>query len=121
MGLKNTLQRAVSGAFDALGDIKFVGVFYSSNAGYNPSSGAVSNTEVKYRVHTIRSLFGKYEDTKSDSAPRHGDFKLLVLAREIPNPKLIDKVQIDGVDFNIIGFTIDPADAMYVFHTRGIQ
>ena len=121
MGLKETINKGAANAFKALGNLKISGVFYSSDTDYDPTSGIASDTNVRYNIKTIRSQFSKFEDSKLDSAPRKGDFKLLVLSSEIPNPKLIDKVDIDGTTFNIIGFTIDPADAVYEFHTRAIQ
>jgi hypothetical protein len=121
MGLKETLQKGASTAFKALGNLKIDGTFMSSDTVYNPTTGTVSDKGSSYTVSMVRSYFSKYEDSKQDNAPRIGDFKLKVLSSDIPDPKLIDKVVIDDVTFNIIGFIIDPADAVYEFHTRAIQ
>jgi len=120
MGLREVAKAAAQQAFKAVGNIKTPCVFSSSNLSYDTVSGVTSDNPVTFKVDAIRIEYDKHESNKEYHADL-ADFKLLVIVDDISDAKLIDKVNMSGVDYDIVGITKDPADAVYEFHTKAIR
>lgn len=119
MGLKEDIHAGVATAFKALGNLKIDCVFNTVISTYDPLTGDVNSSYTASPVKAIRSDFSMSEKIKTYNPDlKFGDFKLLVQSSEIPDPNLIDNIYISGKKHNIIGVSIDPADAMYEFHVR---
>jgi hypothetical protein len=120
MGLKETVKAGAAAAFKALGNLKIPATFYSVTAtGYNPTTGASTETVTSVTVDVIRSEYSKEEMLWSEhDRPNKGEFKLMVLADDIDDPKLIDYVVMNGRTYDIVEIKIDPADAVYEFGVK---
>lgn len=125
MGLRETLQKATSAMFDALGDIPLsVTVDHYVTAAYDISAGQnVASTEA-YMTSGVFSAFKAMEtDFPPLSIDLRTDVRLLIPQNDLSCvPTNLDSVRYvqDGtsVTADVKNVRRDPADATWVLHLR---
>lgn len=120
MGLREVAIQAANTAFAAADNLKIPCVFIATKPGYDAATGEVTDSGEEYSIKAIRAEYDERE-SKLEYHSNDNFFKLLVLASGLPNAKLIDKVNIDGIIHDIVGFKTDPATAVYEFKTKAVS
>lgn len=118
MGLKATIQSAVQSAFIAFGDIRTsVSYISKGTATYNPTTGAVTSTDVTI---TISGILADYEINEIDNeAIILTDRKIMIPTADLSvTPKIEDTITISSITWQVINVGVDPADAMWTLQLR---
>lgn len=123
MGLKEAIQSAVGGGFNAFGNVRLSGVYHVTSTSYNATTGETTDTITDHNIQVIREEFSTSDlgvaDKSEASTPKAGDFKLLLPNHGLKfGPSTKDTITISGLKHNIVGKKIDPADAVWILHVR---
>ena len=119
MSIGVKIKRSVAKAFDKLSDAQ-TSIIYThvGTASYDPSTGAVTNSEVQY---TVDGLLTRFKSEELESGEVHArDRKFTVLQDKLgfePNFGA-DYVTIDGIDYVILNGTQDPYKIIWSMHLR---
>jgi hypothetical protein len=120
MGLKSTIQQTVLGAMNALDDIPTEVVYHSTGAiTYDPATRTPSETGGSdYTIE--KAILVGYKSSEIDGVKiLKTDQQLLIPGLSLTvTPKENDYVTVDGIKWDIEDFSIDPADAMWIFQVR---
>jgi len=109
---RDLIADSVALAFGQLGDL-VVEVTYTGKGGYDPATGSVSEGASQ----TIKGVFASYSRQEVDgSTVQVSDRKLVVRAT---TPLSIGgNISYDGMTYEIISVTPDPADTTYTVQLR---
>ena len=118
MSLKAAIQKATSGAFNAISSLCTAATYtVVSNPGYNASTGVITPSEVN---HTVSVLLADYAQEMIDGEHiKPGDQKAYIPAENFtPTCKGGDKLTISSEAWQVVKAKIDPAEAMWVLQIR---
>ncbi len=119
MGLKTkTIQKAVSAAFKALGELVQPITYRRTTSVYNPATGQMVKTNTDYTVKAVITDFSNYEIDRVTVLAF--DRKVIVQTKDMPVVPVVatDTVLIDNKSHNIVRFIKDPANATMTLHLR---
>jgi hypothetical protein len=119
MGLKETFQNAAEVIVNGFGNVANSLSYHSLGTfSYAPTTGAL--TESGDSDVTITAIYDEIKSEEiQDRNIKMTDRKLLVANNDISvTPKVNDYVTIDGVQYNVVDFISDPAEALYEIYVR---
>lgn len=119
MGLKETIQNAVSSAFVALDDLAAYVPYHSIGViNYDPNAGTnIEEGGYDYQVWAIKL---EYEIDKIDGEViLPTDYKVMLKGEDIPfTPKPEDTIEIENIVYRVINPIADPAKATWTLQVR---
>ena len=119
MGLKEVFQNAAEVCVDAFDDLGNSLAYHSLGTyAYNATTGG--QTESGGTDITITAIYDEIESKELQDRPvKITDRKLLVANNDISvTPKVGDYVTISSVNWNVVDFMTDPAEALYTIFVR---
>jgi len=120
MGLQSVFQNAAEAAIDAFGDIAHTSLAYHSLGTYAYNATTGGQTESGGTDITIVAIYDEIKSEELQDRPiKITDRKLLVANNDISvTPKVGDYVTISSVNWNVVDFATDPAEALYEIYIR---
>lgn len=119
MGLKKrTIEKAISAAFNVVGEIAQTVTYRRTTTVYVPGTGSSTKTNVDYPIKGILVGFSNYEIDRQ--VIQAFDQKLLVQVKDLTITPVVttDTVVAGSKTYNIIRFQLDPSKSLYTFHLR---
>ena len=119
MGLKATIQNAVASALGGLDDMYEDAIYIMTTSVYNPATSENVKQDLGVEVKGVKVNYARRE--VDGTVIQADDFKFL-----IPNkwlvanvvPKTTHSIKINQVQYSIVNFVLDPADAVWTFQVR---
>lgn len=122
MGLSETIQKAATTAFKAIGNIPLVSTYTSKGTPvYNPTTGAYTSTDTDYTgLKILFEDFTAREITEAGGAILSTDQKARIPNLSLtPTPKITDYIiTSENKQWTVQNIMLDPAKALWVFQTR---
>ena len=119
MGLKRaTFEKIAGAAFKAVGELRVTATLRRTASVYNPSTGAMVNTNTDYSVPVCLVGFSAYEIDRV--LVNAFDRKGLLEAKDLPIEPMLatDTLIADGKTYNIIRWIKDPSGSVITLHLR---
>lgn len=120
MGLRSTIQNAVTTAFSAIGDIPVTATYHHTAWGddFDPATGMREDAGTNETVSVVLMDFNKNERLVDGFEP--GDKKAMLRQAALTgsDPDFDDYLTISGIKWHIIGISSDPADATWTLSIR---
>jgi len=123
VGLLQDIQTSVGTAFDgvladAVRDVEIVDV---SGSDYDPGSGAVVPSEVRYPTRAVVEAYTALEIADSGGALTEKDLRLTIIQNEVAVDVTTEMLLVtgDGRERRIAALSEDPAKATYTLQARG--
>ncbi len=116
MGLAGTIRKAVDSGFKSLGDLKkTVSHIRTGSPVYDPDTGGETGT-VETTQSNIEAVVTSYKNFEiNGSQIVAGDRKVLIPVNSLTvGPVVNDKIEFDGVRYQVKNVGKDPADALYI-------
>lgn len=97
---------------------KTVTFTYVTRGAYDPATGVGASTTAQV---TIKAVVEEFSDSEFGDTIQEGDIKLTVAAKSFTEPKVDDRVVVDGVSYSIV--EVDPLavginPVAYTLHAR---
>jgi len=115
MGLKQVFKKAAKTAFKVADDVKINAIYRTINDdGFNP----IYTNDVDLEVIRLEFTADDYRELSFKDLIQPLDFKILILCEDISSVDMNDTVIIDSIEYSIIGFEKDAADAVWTVGLR---
>lgn len=118
MGLQDVAKNATAAGFQAAGDIKrTVTLVEVTGTSYDPDTGTTTETTNTYSVTGFLGGYSAYEI--ANNIAQAEDKRLKIQQADVSiEPSVIDRVEIDGVEHQIVRWSQDTARTIYTLQLR---
>lgn len=119
MGLRETFQKAAQTAMNVAGNVAIPVIYreMTNDAGYDPSTGIVTEYEVAYKVNMLFDL-NLSDDIKNVAIDQNEKIGYIAVSDLEPTPKVDDRIEIDYIDWTVTEVMTDPADALWILKIK---
>tara|TARA_R110002020_G_scaffold21484_3_gene72985 strand:+ start:1112 stop:1477 length:366 start_codon:yes stop_codon:yes gene_type:complete len=119
MGLKTSIKNAAISGFNAVRDLQESTSYTPRTVGvYNPTTGAVGDSGTAV---TLKAVFDRFSEADKDSSDDilFEDYRMVFPNKDLTfTPKAQDTFTRNSEAYEVIGISIDSAEALWVLQVR---